>query len=101
MTDQGYAHITELVSLEGSQGQHNGQSDHSAGMGGVHVGRRGALSGAREVGRQSATCQSKQDVAAERLRHWMTVFQDRFTSSCRRTERINDEGAFGPRWPLR
>lgn len=91
MTDQGYAHITELVSLGFTQGQHNGRAIiRQAWVESMSEGVI-ALSGAKEgeVGR--ALLAGKQDVAAERLRHWMTVFQDRFYLELQRTERINDE----------
>ncbi len=91
MTDQGYANITELVSLGFTQGQHNDRAIIQQAW--VERLSEGviALSGAKqgEVGR--ALLAGKKDVAESRLAHWMQVFPDRFYLELQRTGRVNDE----------
>lgn len=91
MDEQGYANITELISLGYTKGQHLGRAviknewieRLSAGI--------IALSGAKfgDVGK--AIVAGRQDIARARLDYWMGVFPDRFYLELQRTFRANDE----------
>ncbi|MCP5206355.1 MAG: DNA polymerase III subunit alpha [Hahellaceae bacterium] len=91
MNEQGYANITEIVSLGFTQGQKLGRAviRHEW----IERLSEGviALSGAKfgDVGK--AIVSGRQDIARNRLDYWMRVFPDRFYIELQRTSRTNDE----------
>jgi len=89
--ETGYRHLTEIISLGYTEGQHLGRpviqkawmQSRSAGL--------IMLSGAKmgDVGR--ALLADKPDLAAERAREWMALYPDSFYLELQRTARAQDE----------